>query len=276
MKIPGSICVKRCHGLGNVILLIPVLDYFHVRGCRICLVTRNEWVQVLSTLRPHFAITTKTSAQAIDLDELTLEISPSQHRTDEFARLLGLNTKIASPCIEIPSHWSVLFEHLAGSIILAPEATHPSRRWPVDYCSQIKELLPKDKLVLVGTEKRFKIACDVDLRGQLDLVGLFGVISISKVIITMDSAVLHIASSMKKAAVAIFGGVDFRYRIRDDQPVVVIQSKMACCPCNKAETCGNRYDCIKSIKPEHVLQAVSIASHTKKLLNFFDCIGKTC
>lgn len=272
MNLPESIYVKRCHGLGNVILLLPVLDYFHSHGCHVHLVTRKEWVEALSILKPQFEITAQSDAQAIDLDKMTDEGTPSQHRTDELARFLGVNLKIESPTIKVPSQWSLPFEHLSGSIVLAPEAAHPSRRWPTNFCCQVKKLFPENRLVLVGTDIRYRIPCDIDLRGQLDLAGLFGVITVSKVIITMDSAVLHIASSMRKATVAIFGGVDFRYRIRDDQPVVVLQSKMECCPCNKAEPCGNRYDCIKAIKPEHVQRAANLAVHTDKFLDFFDCV----
>jgi len=273
MKVPKSICVKRCHGLGNVILLLPVLDCFHSNGSHVCLITRKEWVEAFSVLRPNFEITAQMNAQAIDLDEMTLEVSPSQHRIDEFAQLLGLNSKVVPASVEVPSDWSLPFKHLTGCIILAPEAAHPSRRWPIDYCCQVKELFPEDKLVLVGTDRKDSIPCDVDLRGQLDLGELFGVISVSKVVITMDSAILHIASLLKKTTVAIFGGVDVRHRILNDHAVVAIQSKMACCPCNKNEICEGRYDCIKAIKPEHVSKAVQLASHTDKSLIFFDCVG---
>lgn len=269
----NTIYVKRCHGLGNVILLLPVLDHLFSLGTKICLITRKEWVDAISGIRPHFEVIAGINSQkvVVDLDMMTSEIYPSQHRSDELAKLLGVNTPIVSTQIEtIPAKWSKPFEHLRGSVIFALEAQHPSRSWPLEHCRRIKGLFPEDQLVLVGTKKEPKVPNDIDLRGHLELTDLFGVISVGKVIITMDSAVLHIAAALKRPTVAIFGGVDARYRIRQVQPVVVLQSKMTCCPCNKHEDCDQRFDCILNIDPIHVRQAVNYAPNIRKYLNYFD------
>ena len=143
------------------------------------------------------------------------------------------NKMLPAPHVDVPAAWKKPFEQLSGSIIFAPEAAHPSRRWPLENCRRVKGLFPDRNLVLVGTKNAPEIACDVDLRGKLNLEGLFGVVALSSVVITMDSAVLHIASAVGIPTVAIFGGVDFRFRIRKEKPVVVLQSKMDCCRCNK-------------------------------------------
>jgi ADP-heptose:LPS heptosyltransferase len=270
MNKDSSIIVKRCHGLGNVILLLPALDYLCDHGTMVSLVTRPEWVEAFSSLRPNFKVIAETESPVIDLDAMTSEVYPTQHRSDELARLLGINAEIPSVRIShTPEQWSEPFEHLRGSVIFAPEAQHPSRAWPVEHCRCIKKLFQNDQLVLVGTERNPEIACDADLRGRLELTGLLGVIAMGKAVITMDSAVLHIAAAMGKPAVAIFGGVDARYRIRPDQSVVVLQSPMACCPCNKREDCDERFDCIKSIEPVHVRQAFDIALKNKGYLDFY-------
>jgi len=267
-----SISIKRCHGLGNVVLLLPVLDYLHNRGFRVNLVTRKEWVSTFSTLRPKCKVTTQKDRNTIDLDSLTADVSPSQHRIDEFAQLLGIEESLPSPQINVPAEWQKCFKQFAGSIIFAPEAAHPSRSWPLENCRRIKSLLPNKTFVLVGTKQNSKISCDVDLRGQLDLKELFGVISVSSVVITMDSAVLHIAAAVRTPTVAIFGGVCSRFRVRKEQPVVIIQSKMACCPCNKNEICEGRYDCIRGITIEDIRKAVNYAVKLENLHNLY--LGK--
>ena len=263
--------MKRCHGLGNVILLMPVLDYLCRRGCDVCLVTRREWAVALAVLRPGYRIATEAEGECFDLDEMTSHVLPSRHRTDELARLLGLDCRLGSLRIETPSRWSRRFEYLAGSVILAPEAAHPSRRWPRGYCNRVIGLLGSRRVVVIGTDGEPDMECDTDLRGQLDTEGLFGVIAVSRVVISMDSAVLHIAAAMRKPTVAIFGGVDFRYRVRDDQPVVAMQASMPCCPCNKTETCADTYDCIKSIEPQDVLNAMAIAERCDRRVDY--CAG---
>ncbi len=268
-----SICVRRCHGLGNVVLLLPVLDHLHARGADVCLVTRKEWADSFAELRPEYTIVSEFHGSCIDLDEMTSDVSPNCHRSDEFARLLGLDCRIGSVRFDVPSSWVAPFRHLDGSVVFAPEAAHESRRWPVGYCNRVKELFARENVVVVGRLEKPAIECDADLRGQLDTRGLFGVISVSRVVVSMDSAVLHMAAALGKPTVAVFGGVDFRFRVRQDQPVVVMQAAMDCCPCNKNESCGKAYHCIKSVEPEHVLDAVSIAGRTNRLVDYYSVVG---
>ena len=269
----ASLNIKRCHGLGNVILLLPVLDYLFERGTAICLVTREEWIEAFSAIRPHFSIVTGTEDPVVDLDRTTSELYPSQHRSDELAGMLGIDEPIRSLVIDrIPSRWGRPFTPLRDCIILAPEAQHASRCWPVENCDRIKELFPGDQLVLVGVDKEPLIRCDVDLRGQLSLSELFGVLSVGKLVISMDSAILHIAAALMLPTVAIFGGVDARYRIRLDQPVVALQSSMSCCPCNKREDCEERYDCIKTISADHVYQAAQLALDAQGFIDFYRAV----
>jgi len=266
----SSIIVKRSHGLGNVILLLPVLDYFYEQGAAICLVTREEWVGTFSAIRPDFEVVAESRVSLVDLDSMTSEIYPSQHRSDELAGMLGIDGGIRSLVIDrIPPAWSQPFARLQDCIIFAPEAQHAARCWPEENCRLVKELFPEEQLVLVGTERAPAIRCDVDLRGQLSLPELFGVLSVGKLVISMDSAILHIAAALRKPTVAIFGGVDARFRIRPDQPVVALQSLLSCCPCNKREDCAERYDCIKTITADHVYQAGQLALKTKGYVDFY-------
>lgn len=57
MMSAETISIRRCHGLGNVVLLLPVLDHLHSKGFKVNLVTREEWISTFSTLRPKFNIT---------------------------------------------------------------------------------------------------------------------------------------------------------------------------------------------------------------------------
>ena len=268
-KNKKTISIIRRHGLGNVILLLPVLNYLHSKGHGINLVTREEWVDVFSDLCPEFEVSMNKSSESIDLDKMTLDIHPTKHRTDELASLLGLKDSMPNPNILIPSEWGRPYRELEGNIVFAPEATHPSRCWPIEYCNELRKGLKLGKkLILVGINNSVPIDCDIDLRGNLQLKELFGIVSVAGVVITMDSAVLHIASAIKKPTVAIFGGVDAKYRILPNKPVVVLQSKMDCCPCNKAESCNDTYDCIKNINATHVLQAIDHSMHAKCYIDF--------
>jgi len=252
------ISIKRCHGLGNVICLLPVLDRLQSGGQQVNLITRPEWVYSLSHLRPDFLYNSPAKSDPIDLDELTRTLIPREHRTDELGRLLGLAPPYTSLHLTIPDSWSQPYRSLRGSIVLAPEGGHPSRCWPPDKAAALYKKIRDKKIILIGTECKTDIPADVDTRGQLELHELLGLLSVACSIITMDSGVLHLATALDIPAVAIVGGVNPEYRIQPDQRVVVVQSKMDCCPCNKNEICGEEYTCIRHIQPQDVIKALDL------------------
>ena len=254
-----TISVKRERGLGNIFCLLPVLDEFYRKNHRIKVTTRPEWVGAFSAIRPRFLWHSQLLPGTIDLDALTATLSPAEHRSDEFSRLLGLSGPVLATRVTVAEAWSRPFEHLRGSVVLAPEGGHPSRSWPVAQAAQLHEHIRKKKLVVIGTETEPSLPCDVDLRGQLTLSNLCGLLSVAGTVITMDSGVLHISAAVGTATVAIFGGIDPAYRIRPGQRVVAIQAEIECCPCNKNEICDGQYPCIKAAQPQDVLEAAEIA-----------------
>ncbi|MBN1764074.1 MAG: glycosyltransferase family 9 protein [Sedimentisphaerales bacterium] len=262
-SITPNICVKRRHGLGNVVCLLPILDRLYSEGYRIKVITRTEWIHTFTLLRPEFIWSTEDDPKAFDMDELTRELTPTEHRTDEFARMLGLGRPFTSLKLDIPEVWSEPFQDYKGSIVFAPEGGHPSRQWPIEQAAQLHNYIDNmNKLILVGLNPSFNIPCDIDLRGKLGLHELFGLLNIAGTVITMDSAVLHIAAALNRPTVVIFGGVNPSFRVRGDQPVVAIQSEMECCPCNKHESCHGHFTCIHNPCPQDVAKAIPLAQKT--------------
>lgn len=254
--------IKRNHGLGNVVCLLPVLDKVHARDVHVEIITSATWVDAFSEIRPEFTWLGESNEEFIDLDYLTKNRPPTLHRTDELGLLLGEEPPFESPYVKIPQRWSQKYKHLRDCVLFAPEGGHASRQWPVEHAEHLKQHLDGKPLVLIGTQKTNDIPCDVDLRGHMQLHDLWGILAIASVVITMDSGVLHLASALKTPTVALFGGIDYRYRIRPNQQVIALQSDLPCCPCNKNETCNDRFDCIKSPTTRDILNAVDLVQHT--------------
>jgi hypothetical protein len=261
-----SLTIKRCHGLGNVVCLLPVLARLRDQGHTIRMVIRPEWLHTFSVLMPEILWTDRTQDDAVDLDELTSSLQPTEHRTDELGRLLGLSPPFRSPHLVVPEAWTEPFDSLAGSIVFAPEGGHPSRTWPTEKAAMLREYLQNEKLVLIGIDPQPEIPCDQDLRGQLELHELLGVLTVADTVVTMDSGVLHLAAALGTPAVAIFGGVDPDFRVRQDQRVVAMQTSLDCCPCNKNEICSGRFPCVRSAEPGDVIYAIQMARKTEKRL----------
>ncbi len=260
VDITPCLSIKRSHGLGNVICLLPVLDRLHEEGYRINVFTRPEWIHAFSVLRsPYCWSAADCPEDVIDLDELTCGLAPTEHRTDEFAHLLGLGCPFSSARLRVPEVWTKPFERFRGGIVFAPEGGHPSRCWPTEQAARLLDYINGDKLILVGTHTEPVIPCHFDLRGQLELHELFGLLAVAGVVVTMDSAVLHIAAALDVPTVAVFGGVNPGFRVRQDQHVVAITAKMDCCPCNKDESCAGGYPCINAAQPEDIAKTIQLA-----------------
>lgn len=237
-------------------MLLPVLDQLSQNGTHVNLITRPEWVKVFQTLYPRLNISDQHDSCTIDLDLMTESLKPTKHRTLEFADMLGVSGPLNPPRFEIPPEWKRRFVNWNGAIGFAPEASHPSRRWPNEHALALASTLQNAPLVLLGATRDSTLPCALDTRGQLALDELLGLLSVLRVLICMDSGMLHLGAALGVPTVCIFGGVDPSHRIAASQHVLSLQANLDCCPCNKNEVCDGAYTCIKAISPGTVLAAV--------------------
>lgn len=253
---PSPLFVKRCHGLGNVIMLLPVLNQLAEQDIQVHLITQTRWAGTLQKLNPNITISDHSEPSAIDLDLATNSLRPTSHRSKEFAEFLGVSGPVGRPRLAVPVEWTIPFASWEGSIGFAPEAGHSSRQWPVEYCQELAKRLQASPLVILGTESDPSLPCDLDTRGHLGLEDLLGLLKVLRSLICLDSGMLHLAAAVGVPTVCIFGGINPQFRVHRSQGVLSLQAALPCCPCNKQETCDGRYDCIKTIKPHDVLRAL--------------------
>jgi ADP-heptose:LPS heptosyltransferase len=141
-------------------------------------------------------------------------------------------------------------------VLFAPEAAHESRRCPDSLAAGIGVDMAESRLVLVGNNTSPAIGCHADLRGGTTLRDLFVLVRHAGAVISMDSAMLHIATLLGTPAVALFGGIDPLMRTHPWHRVIVLVGNVACRPCNKRETCDGAFFCLRRIGPRDVRQAV--------------------
>lgn len=248
----SSIAVIRRTGLGNLFLLAPVLRTMASYGDEVILATRPEWAPAMAALMPEIQVGVGTPPGAIDLDAMTVEGHSDQHRTDHFGELLGVPGPYSDRPLEVPQDWSHPFGFFSDMVIFAPETAHPARQWPAAHACKLGEMLYQPGIALVGFNPDPPIPSSADFRNKFELEDLIGLISLARVVVAMDSAVLHIAAALGIPTLAIFGGVDPKLRIRPQQKVLALSANMECVPCNKNEICKDRFDCLAAISAEQV------------------------
>jgi hypothetical protein len=248
--------VKRCHGLGNLLMLLPVLIKAGRLGRDVTLVTRPDWVDAIAPWCPGIRCAATCIGVTHDLDALTGDLLPRMHRTLEFADALEVPGPFPLLSGFKPAYQGLLARQFAGAILFAPEAGHDARIWPSSHSIELAQRLLGRPLILIGMNQVSKLPCDVDLRGKLSLAQMFELVSVASCVISMDSGAMQVAMSLDTPVVAIFGGVDPTYRVFPNQNARVLVAPTRCRPCNKRETCNGEYSCLHGISVQDVCDAV--------------------
>jgi len=156
-------------------------------------------------------------------------------------------------------------------VVVSPGARSHLKRWKPERFSQICDGVigeMKLKVVLVGDKGDSEIiekvinlmhAKPINFCGKTSIGQLCALLKRACLLISNDSAVMHIASYLNIPILAIFGPTDkIKYGPWSDKNIV-IQKDLRCVPCSKAE-CKYSFECMRLIEPEEVFEAI------KKLL----------
>ncbi len=152
-------------------------------------------------------------------------------------------------------------------IAVNPGARSHIKRWTKDGFAQvIKDLLNnfKYKVVLVGDKDDLKLGEEIsnllstkplNLIGQTTLAELAYLLKKSALLITNDSACLHMASAIGTKTLAIFGPTDPKKYGPLADGSKVLRKNLTCSPCQVAQ-CRFNLECMKNIKPDEVISKI--------------------
>jgi lipopolysaccharide heptosyltransferase II len=157
----------------------------------------------------------------------------------------------------------------ARIVLVAPGARSEIKRWPKEKFSSLVDTLTGSFAlmpVLIGDQDDIPISsyiaqhsrCPiVDLTGKTTFSQTAALMQMCELLITNDSANLHLAGYFNVPVVAIFGPTDdVRYGPWSDKAVVV-KKEIFCRPCCKAQCRFNTLACMEAIGVSDVGRAVS-------------------
>ncbi|MFA6357557.1 MAG: lipopolysaccharide heptosyltransferase II [Candidatus Omnitrophota bacterium] len=147
-------------------------------------------------------------------------------------------------------------------IVVAPGSRSQSKCWDKQNFSQLCRRLVKEgfDLVLVG-DKADQFACSyvqkscpeaVNLCARTSISQLAALLKKAKLLLTNDSAVMHLASYLDVPVAAIFGPTDEAKYGPWSKKSVVIKKDIFCRPCQKAQCRFQTLACLAAIKPDDV------------------------
>ena len=153
-------------------------------------------------------------------------------------------------------------------VVVAPGARSHIKRWPKERFAELIPLLVKDfglKVVLVGDKSDAEISgyikesCGVpvlDFTGKTSLKQLAALLKRSRLLITNDSATLHLASYLNIPVAAVFGPTNEKKYGPWAASSGVAQKFIYCRPCEKAYCKSGTLKCLDIIKVGDVLLEV--------------------
>ncbi len=153
-------------------------------------------------------------------------------------------------------------------VIIAPGARSSTKRWPKEKFAQLAERIIGElaaKVILVGDRADAFITKYIGEQSSHSLLDLAGKTTISQLgallrkaslLITNDSAVLHLASYLDLPIVAIFGPTSDKKYGPWSGVWATVKKEIFCRPCEKAECRFRTLDCMHLVKVEDVLRQV--------------------
>ena len=128
-------------------------------------------------------------------------------------------------------------------IALAPGSVWATKRWPY-YADLAHELRDIARIVVVGSESDQPLAVEildatagaaVDATGRLSLLASAELIGRSNLLVTNDSAPLHLASAMNTPTVAVFGPTvpEFGFGPLAERFEIAGRAELPCRPCDR-------------------------------------------
>lgn len=169
-------------------------------------------------------------------------------------------------------------------IVLAPGSVWATKRWPSFDALAARlandALLQSHRVVVLGAASDGPLAraviealrargvtSAIDATGRLSLLGSAALLSHAKMLVTNDSAPLHLASAMNTPTVALFGPTvpSFGFGPLSERHMIVEQHGLACRPCHAhgPQQCPlGHWKCMREITSETVVAAVrNVVTH---------------
>lgn len=150
-------------------------------------------------------------------------------------------------------------------IAVAPGAKSHIKRWTTSGFIKVCQRLNRElgvKVLLVGDSNDKEIISQIlstglsdtyDISGRTNICELGYLLSKCKLLITNDSAPLHLADIVKTPCIAIFGPTDYVKYGPTIPNSVVIRKHLKCSPCEKAQ-CAFNLECMKQISADEVFE----------------------
>ncbi len=149
-----------------------------------------------------------------------------------------------------------------GFVVICPFTTRPQKHWFPDAWRQLAGRIQERwglPVVMLGgpgdREAAAEIAAGlplVNLAGETRLRQAAAVIARSELLVGVDTGLTHMGIALNRPTLCLFGSTR-PYLDTTHANARVIYHALPCSPCKRRPTCQGRFDCMRSITPDEVI-----------------------
>jgi len=189
---------------------------------------------------------------------------------------LGIDEWDEASYLHVPKEDEEYVSRLLGEVgvgqkvvVMSPGAKSHLKRWTAEGFAEVADRLVEScgsDIVFIGLKEDEDIVKNITGRmkhkahnfvGRTNIRQLAGLLKRSHLLVTNDSAPLHLGCAAGTKVLAIFGPTDPKKYGPTGEFDSVINKKLSCSPCEAAE-CKFNYECMKSISADEVFDAAKM------------------
>lgn len=162
-----------------------------------------------------------------------------KNRVEIYAEALGVRNLITNllpryygrqeEIVAIKKHLSLKAKK--KTIFIAPNSGETYRNWPKENIKVLIDLLKNDYNVILQDKEYVDESINIISPDMYTIRDTASIIELSDLVVTIDSAPLHLAAAKEKKTIALFGPIDYKARCRGYKNITILKSNKSCIPC---------------------------------------------
>ncbi len=243
--VPERIQVHRRNALGDVLLVTPVLQALR-KKYRTARMTVSTLYPAVFDHNPNVDEVLHSDGPLPGFDltiDLQYEYFPELHIVDAYAQIAEVKVGDKTPEFHLARADLAAADEVLRQAGVDPnqpvvafhmESGWKVRDWPLQRFRAVAAWLQARgaQVVVLGERPTLKVDFGIDLRGKTSVRSLAGVIFKSDALVSIDSGLMHLAASLRRPFVGLFGCTDPEKRVPDWARSSAIYAKIVCHGCH--------------------------------------------
>ncbi|MDP6375021.1 MAG: lipopolysaccharide heptosyltransferase II [Pseudomonadales bacterium] len=153
-------------------------------------------------------------------------------------------------------------------VALCPGAEFgPAKRWSAAHYAEVAgfALTAGDDVWLFGSPGEAAVCAEIEclapgvtnLAGRTSLLDAIDLMSLARTVVCNDSGLMHVACALERKVVAVYGSTSPGFTPPLGEDVVVLRESLDCSPCFERECPLGHMNCLNSLAPKRVIEALS-------------------